>query len=152
MSAKAGASIIQVRYQTPDGAQVGPFPIYFDPDVALFREQKQILQQMPTNWVEFREYNGLLIYFTTLVTYRCAITELRYGLDGMKPLQRYDLPQCNAQRPLLRAGERQALHEAAAEDEIDQPADRLARRNPVGSLDGRAQLISPPIAPRRRET
>ena len=54
---------------------------------------------MPTNWVEFREYNGLLIYFTTLVTYRCAIAELRYGLDGMKPLQRYDLPQCNARDP-----------------------------------------------------
>jgi hypothetical protein len=99
LPAKATATIIEVRYETADGGSVGPFPIRFDPDVALFREQKQILEQMPTNWVEFRDYNGTLIYFTTLVTYRCAIAELRYGLDDGKPLQRYDLPVCNAKDP-----------------------------------------------------
>ncbi|HLH50337.1 MAG TPA: caspase family protein, partial [Roseiarcus sp.] len=57
------------------------------------------LEGMPANWVEFRDFNGTLIYFTTLVTYRCAIAELRYGLDGAKPLQRYDLPGCNANDP-----------------------------------------------------
>ncbi|WP_158814482.1 caspase family protein [Methylocapsa sp. S129] len=99
LSSKAAATIIQVRYETPDGASVGPFPIWFDPEAALFREQKQILEQMPGNWVEFRDFNGTLIYFTTLVTYRCAIAELRYGLDDGKPLQRYDLPGCNAKDP-----------------------------------------------------
>ncbi len=99
LSIKAAATIIQVRYETADGGSVGPFPIWFDPDVALFREQKKILEQMPTNWVEFRDYNGTLIYFTTLVTYRCAIAEVRYGLDDGKPLQRYDLPACNAKDP-----------------------------------------------------
>jgi hypothetical protein len=99
LPAKAQATIIQVRYDTADGGSVGPFPIWFDPEVALFREQKQILEQMPTSWVEFRDYNGTLIYFTTLVTYRCAIAELRYGLDDGKPLQRYDLPACNAKDP-----------------------------------------------------
>jgi uncharacterized caspase-like protein len=94
----APATIIQVRYQTTDGS-VGPFPIRFDPDVALYREQKQILESMPTNWVSFRDFNGTLVYFTTLVTYRCAISELRYGLDDAKPLQRYDLPTCNAKDP-----------------------------------------------------
>jgi hypothetical protein len=33
------------------------------------------------------------------VTYRCAIAELRYGLDDGQPLQRYDLPGCNAKDP-----------------------------------------------------
>jgi hypothetical protein len=94
----APATIIQVRYQTADGS-VGPFPIRFDPDVALYREQKQILESMPTNWVSFRDFNGTLVYFTTLVTYRCAISELRYGLDDAKPLQRYDLPTCDAKDP-----------------------------------------------------
>ncbi len=97
LSSKAAATIIQVRYETLDGGSVGPFPIRFDPDAALFREQKQILEQMPTNWVEFRQFNGNLIYFTTLVTYRCAIADLYYGLDDGKPLQRYDLPACNAE-------------------------------------------------------
>jgi hypothetical protein len=99
LPAKAAATIIQVRYETADGGSVGPFPIRFDPDAALFREQKQILEQMPGNWVEFRDFNGTLIYFTTLVTYRCAIAELRYGLDDGKPLQRYDLPTCNPREP-----------------------------------------------------
>jgi uncharacterized caspase-like protein len=99
LPAKAPVTIIEVRYETSDGGSVGPFPIRFDPDVALFREQKQILEQMPTNWVEFRDFNGTLIYFTTLVTYRCAISELYYGLDDGKPLQRYDLPACNANDP-----------------------------------------------------
>ena len=99
MAAQAAATIIEVRYETPDGGAVGPFPLRFDPEVALFREQKQILEQMPTNWVEFRDFQGLLIYFTSLVTYRCAIAELRYGLDDGAPLQRYDLPACNAKDP-----------------------------------------------------
>jgi uncharacterized caspase-like protein len=99
LSSKAGAAIIQVRYETADGSSVGPFPIRFDPEMALFREQKQILEQMPTNWVEFRNFNGTLIYFTTLVTYRCAIAEVRFGLDGSQPLQRFDLPPCNAADP-----------------------------------------------------
>jgi hypothetical protein len=99
LSSKAAATIIEVRYETLDGGAVGPFPIRFDPDAALFREQKQILEQMPGNWVEFRQYNGNLIYFTTLVTYRCAIADLYYGLDDGKPLQRYDLPACDAKDP-----------------------------------------------------
>ena len=98
LPAKAAATLIQVRYETSDGS-VGPFPIRFDPEVALFREQKQILESMPGNWVEFRDFNGTLIYFTTLITYRCAIAELRFGLDGGAPLQRYDLPPCNASDP-----------------------------------------------------
>ena len=99
LSGKAAAAIIQVRYETPDGGSVGPFPIRFDPEVALFREQKQILEGMPTAWVEFRDFNGTLIYFTMLVTYRCAIADLRYGLDGGQPLQRFDLPPCDAREP-----------------------------------------------------
>ena len=99
MPAKAAATVIQVRYETTDGGSVGPFPIWFDPDVALFREQKKILEQLSTSWVEFRDYNGTLIYFTTLVSYRCAISEVRYGLDDGKPLQRYDLPACDSRNP-----------------------------------------------------
>lgn len=99
LASRAPAQIIEVRYETPDGGAVGPFPIRFDPEVALFREQKQILEQMPSNWVEFQGAQGAMIYFTTLVTYRCAIAELRYGLDEGAPLQRYDLPPCNAADP-----------------------------------------------------
>ena len=99
MSPKAPATIIQVRYQTVDGATVGPFPIRFDPDTALFDGQKKILEQLWPSWVEFREFNGTLVYFSTLITYRCAITEVRYGLNGSEPLTRYDMPACDAKKP-----------------------------------------------------
>ena len=99
LSGKAQAAVIEVRYQTSEGAMVGPFPIRFDPDVALFDTQRKALESIWPSWVEFREFNGLLVYFTTLVSYRCAITEVRYGLDGADPLRRFDLPACNAKDP-----------------------------------------------------
>jgi hypothetical protein len=99
LSGKADATVIQVRYRTLDGVEVGPFPIRFDPDVALFDTQRSALESIWPSWVEFREFNGLLIYFTSLVSYRCAITEVRYGLDGADPLRRYDLPPCNPKDP-----------------------------------------------------
>ena len=99
MSPKVPATIIQVRYQTADGANVGPFPIRFDPDMALYDNQKKSLEQIWPSWVEFRDFNGTLVYFTTLITYRCAISDLRYGLNGGEPLKRYDLPACDAKNP-----------------------------------------------------
>lgn len=99
LSGKAGPTVIEIRYQTADGARVGPFPIRFDPDVALYDSQRRALEQIWPSWVEFREFNGLIVYFTTLVSYRCAITEVRYGLDGADPLRRYDLPACDPDNP-----------------------------------------------------
>ena len=114
LASRTPAAIIEVRYETQGGGAVGPFPIRFDPEVALFRMQKQILEQMPTNWVEFRDFQGTLIYFTTLVTYRCAITEVRYGLDDGQPLERYDLPRCNASDPFSVPGDAKLFMKAPA--------------------------------------
>ncbi|MDQ0391247.1 caspase family protein [Labrys monachus] len=99
MSPRAPAGVIDVRYRTIDGADVGPFPIRFDPEVALYDDQRRNLEQIAPSWVEFRDFNGTLVYFTTLVTYRCAISDLRYGLDGGEPLKRFDLPACNMKDP-----------------------------------------------------
>ena len=63
------------------------------------RADRKALEQVWPSWVEFRDFNGTLIYFTTLLSYRCAITEVRYGLDGADPLRRFDLPACNVQDP-----------------------------------------------------
>jgi hypothetical protein len=90
---------IEVKYLTAEGREVGPFPIAFDPDVALYDMQKKVLEQLWPSWVAFREYDGMLIYFTTLISYRCAIAEVRYGLNDAEPLKRYDLPKCNTKDP-----------------------------------------------------
>jgi hypothetical protein len=39
----------------------GPFPIRFDPEAALIRDQRKILDMTATNWLSFREFNGLLV-------------------------------------------------------------------------------------------
>lgn len=99
MSPRAQANIIQVRYRSVDGADVGPFSIRFDPDIALYEDQRRNLTSIQGSWVEFRDFNGVLVYFTTLVSYRCAVTEVRYGLNGAPPLTRFDLPACNMKDP-----------------------------------------------------
>ncbi len=99
MSARTRAGIIEVRYQTQDGIWAGPFAIRFDPEIELFRENKRILEQLEPSWVEFAANNGPFVYFTTLVSYRCAIAELLYGFDAAKPLSRFDMPSCNPADP-----------------------------------------------------
>ena len=98
-SGKADATIIYVKYRTMDGAELGPFPIRFDPEVALYDSQKKILEKLWTNWVEFGGYDRPLAYTTMLASYRCAITEVRYGLNGAKPLNRINLPACDVKNP-----------------------------------------------------
>ena len=63
--------------------QADVVPINFDPTAALTEEQKKLLEQFWTSLIAFREWQGMTVYFTHLVTYRCAIKEVRYGFgDG----------------------------------------------------------------------
>ena len=77
LPADAPAGTIQVRYVDTSGEMQGPFPIKFDPEAALIRDQRKILDMTATSWLSFREFNGLLVYYTHLVSYRCAIREVR---------------------------------------------------------------------------
>jgi hypothetical protein len=52
------------------------------------------------NWLSFREYNGLLVYYTHLMTYRCAIRELRIGIDTSVPNKTLKLPPCDRRDPM----------------------------------------------------
>jgi hypothetical protein len=47
----------------------------------------------------FREYNGLLLYYTHLVTYRCAIREARIGIDSTVPNKTVSLGDCDPKHP-----------------------------------------------------
>ncbi len=69
---------IELRYVDTQGEMRGPFPIRFDPDAALIRDQRKILDMTATSWLSFREFNGLLVQYTHLMSYRCAI---RGGAD-----------------------------------------------------------------------
>jgi uncharacterized caspase-like protein len=97
--ADAQASVIQVRYVDASGELQGPFPIRFDPEAALIRDQRKILDMTATSWLSFREFNGLLVYYTHLMSYRCAIREVRVGIDTTVPDKVLKMPACDPRDP-----------------------------------------------------
>ncbi len=92
-------STIYLRYATASGATPGPFTYHFDPMVELVKGQRQILEMTGGSWIEFRVFNGLLLYYTHLVSYRCAIKELRIGIDNPVPDKLIALPPCDLKNP-----------------------------------------------------
>ncbi|HLJ00752.1 MAG TPA: caspase family protein [Bradyrhizobium sp.] len=101
LPADASAATIEVRYIDAFGAMQGPFPIKFDPEAALIHDQRKILELTATSWLSFREFNGLLVYYTHLLSYRCAIREVRIGVDTTVPDQALKMPPCNMKDPLV---------------------------------------------------
>jgi hypothetical protein len=99
LAADAPAATIQVRYVDTNGELQGPFPIRFDPEAALIRDQRKILDMTATSWLSFREFNGLLVYYTHLMSYRCAIREVRVGIDSAVPDKVLKMPPCDTRDP-----------------------------------------------------
>ena len=99
LAADAPAATIQVRYVDANGETQGPFPIRFDPEAALIRDQRKILDMTATSWLSFRQFNGLLVYYTNLMSYRCAIREARIGIDSSVPDQVLKMPACDPRDP-----------------------------------------------------
>jgi Caspase domain len=99
LASDAPAATIQVRYVDASGEMQGPFPIRFDPEAALLRDQRKILDMTATSWLSFRDFNGLLVYYTHLVSYRCAIREVRIGIDSAMPDKVLKMPPCDMRDP-----------------------------------------------------
>src|SRR5579863_10318225 len=99
LAADAPAATIQVRYIDASGEMQGPFPIKFDPEAALIHDQRKILDMTATSWLSFREFNGLLVYYTHLMSYRCAIREVRIGIDTAVPDRVLNMPPCDMKDP-----------------------------------------------------
>jgi hypothetical protein len=99
MAPDQGKTAIYVTWRDKRGEQADVVPINFDPTAALAEEQKKILDQFWTSWIAFRQWQGLTVYFTQLVTYRCAIKEVRYGF-GDGPVDKvFKLPPCDPADP-----------------------------------------------------
>lgn len=99
LAADTPAATIEVRYVDTSGNLQGPFPIRFDPEAALIHDQRKILDMTATSWLSFREFNGLLVYYTHLMSYRCAIREVRIGIDTAVPNQVLKMPPCDMKDP-----------------------------------------------------
>jgi len=99
LAADAPAATIQVRYVDVSGEMQGPFPIRFDPEAALIHDQRKILDMTATSWLSFREFNGLLVYYTHLMSYRCAIRQVKIGIDTAVPDRVLNMRPCEMKDP-----------------------------------------------------
>jgi hypothetical protein len=99
LDANQPATTIYIRAIDANGNPAGPFPIAFDPVAETTRGERRILDMTAGAWISFREYNGLLLYYTHLMSYRCAIRELRIGIDNTVPDKVVPLPPCDLKHP-----------------------------------------------------
>ena len=92
---------IHIRYRDASNQWVGPFVIPFEWRAALVASQRQILDQFNTSWVAFRNdpaYDNLL-YFTHLISYRCAIAKAEIGFDDGPVNRELPMPPCDRKDP-----------------------------------------------------
>ena len=91
---------VTVTYKDIHGKEQGPFYIVFNPASALVAGQKMILDRFSTGWLSYRKYNGKqLVYFTHLVSYRCALAKVEYGIDNETPQKNFPLAKCDPLNP-----------------------------------------------------
>jgi hypothetical protein len=93
------ATTIEVRAIDAAGNTAGPFPIAFDPDAELERGDRRSLEMTAGSWLSFGQSSGLLVYYTQLMTYRCAIREMRIGIDSTVPNKVIPLGDCDPKHP-----------------------------------------------------
>lgn len=56
-----------------------------------------ILAATRAQWVALREYDGKdLVYFTQVLSWRCGLSEIRYGLNGAPPETLLPMEPCYA--------------------------------------------------------
>lgn len=78
-----GDHAIEVKYTDAKGATNGPYTLKFSTGDQQLAQGKMMLNAAVGSWLSFREYEGkLLLYFTTLMSYRPVIQEVRYSLDN----------------------------------------------------------------------
>lgn len=60
-------------------------------------EVRPILGMTKSNWVAVRDYEGQdLVYFTHLLSWRCGLWDIRYGLNGAPATQVFPMEPCHA--------------------------------------------------------
>ena len=68
------------------------------PEVSIYKVMLDANKM--TGWIQFRDYDGKqLIYFTTLQTMHCRLSEIRYSVNSDALDKRFPLGKCNPQIP-----------------------------------------------------
>ena len=91
---------IYVKYTDVGNEMRGPYALEFDPDQALVASMKNALGLTKNSWLAFRDYDGkTLLYFTHLISYRCALSDIAYGIDTESTPSNLELEPCNEKDP-----------------------------------------------------
>jgi hypothetical protein len=97
---RTAADVISIKYLDLRGRETGPFEIRFDPQAALSEGSKQILDQFWTSWIAFDSGgNAGVVYFTHMLSYRCAIKGVRYSFNGASLDKTIEMPPCDEKDP-----------------------------------------------------
>ncbi|KAF0136567.1 MAG: hypothetical protein FD152_979 [Xanthobacteraceae bacterium] len=92
---------IAIRYIDTAGVFSPVTTIAFDPRTALQRGTRDILQGIAPSWLAFGSgQNSHRVYFTALLSYRCAIDKVEVGFNGQTPREVFFLPPCDPGQPL----------------------------------------------------
>jgi len=99
LDADTPETTIEVGAVGTSGETLGPYPIRFDPMAALVRSQRKMLELTSGSWLTFRQYHGLLLYYSQLASFRCAIRTVKIGIDTSVPDRTLELPPCDPKKP-----------------------------------------------------
>jgi len=78
-----GAHVIEVKYVDKSDQTNGPYTLKFSTADQALEQGKMMINATVGSWLTFRDFNGkLLLYFTTLMTNRPILKEVRYSLDS----------------------------------------------------------------------
>ncbi|MDA9008791.1 hypothetical protein N9K16_02395, partial [Alphaproteobacteria bacterium] len=100
LSSNSPKLLLKVTHMDVHDRLQGPFEVPFDPDLALVAGQKDILEKLSQSWLVYGGYDDKkLVYFTALLSYRCALDEIRYsfGNDGLGQI--FPLSPCDPKDP-----------------------------------------------------
>jgi class 3 adenylate cyclase len=100
LPAHQGPAEIALRYVDAGGMRSAVTTLAFDPRAALVRGMRDILERFSNSWLAFGGgHNSHLLYFTHLVSYRCAIEKVEIGFNGEAPKEVIALPPCDPANP-----------------------------------------------------
>jgi class 3 adenylate cyclase len=100
MAGTQGPVDIALRYLDANGIRSTVTTLPFDPRDALIKAQRGILEQTSTSWFQFgKDHNAGYLYYSQLLSFRCAIAKVEFGLDGEQPVNALKLPPCDERDP-----------------------------------------------------
>jgi hypothetical protein len=93
---------IYVKYEDSAGVMHGPIEFLHEPRSAMVTSHKHQLESLSAGWVYLRNMDGTkMIYWGSLLLYKCAIERIEYGINTMTPTLTREPGECNVEDPSI---------------------------------------------------